>query len=211
MGYKYDQKDMLAASVDAVLEEGLSALTFGRLAQRIGVADRSVVYYFPSKSDLVSRTVIELGMRLQSILGEAFGDQQMTSDELLLRAWPVLTSDAADPYFAVFFELVGLAAASVAPYDSLAVVLMNSWAEWLVDRVDAPPRARKSIAYATIATLDGLLLLRHTCGPDVADLAATNLGITTPKRKQRRALSTPGNRTGSTVKTPSQPARRSTR
>jgi AcrR family transcriptional regulator len=181
MGYKYDEIDMLSAAVEAVLEDGLSALTFGRLARRLDIADRSIVYYFPTKSDLVSRTVIELGVRLQSLLGEAFGDQRLTADQLLRRAWPILASETADPVFAVFFELVGLAAASVEPYDSLAPALMNSWVEWLTDRIDAPTRARPSIAYATIATLDGLLLLRHTCGPDAANLAAANLGIRASK------------------------------
>jgi AcrR family transcriptional regulator len=182
MGYKYDERDILTAAVAAVLEEGLSALTFGRLAQRIGIADRSIVYYFPTKADLISRTVLELGVQLQGLLGEAFGDQRVTTDELLRRAWPVLTAPAAHPYFAVFFELVGLSAASTAPYDTLAPALMTLWAEWLADRIDSPPRSRLANAYATIATLDGLLLLRHTCGPEVANLAAANLGITTAKR-----------------------------
>lgn len=181
MGYKYDEGDLLAAAVDAVLDEGLSALTFGRLAQRTGVADRSIVYYFPTKADLVSRTVLELGGRLQGLLGEAFGHDRLTGDELARRAWPVLASKAADPVFAVFFELVGLAAASVAPYDTLAPALMNSWVEWLADRIDAPARTRRPIAYSTIALVDGLLLIRHMCGPRAANLAAANLGITTPK------------------------------
>jgi AcrR family transcriptional regulator len=188
MGYKYDERDILTAAVEAVLEEGLSVLTFGRLAQRIGIADRSIVYYFPTKTDLISRTVLELGVQLQGLLGEAFGDHRVTTDELLRRAWPVLTSPAADPYFAVFFEMVGLAAASAEPYDTLAPALMTLWAEWLVDRIDAPPRLRHANAYATIATLDGLLLLRHTCGPDIADLAASNLGITKAKRRVQNTV-----------------------
>ena len=42
--------------IDAVLDEGLSRLTFGRLAKRIGINDRSIVYYFPTKADLIAET-----------------------------------------------------------------------------------------------------------------------------------------------------------
>ena len=49
MGYKYDRNEILAAAVEAVADDGLSQLTFGRLAKRIGINDRSIVYYFPTK------------------------------------------------------------------------------------------------------------------------------------------------------------------
>ena len=60
MGYKYDADELLAAAAEFVLDEGLSALTYGRLAQRLGIPDRSIVYYFPTKVDLVTRTVLTL-------------------------------------------------------------------------------------------------------------------------------------------------------
>ena len=177
MGYKYDENEILSAAVDAVMEEGLSVLTFGRLAKRLGIADRSIVYYFPTKADLVTRTTHAVGLRLQTALARAFGDTPLTADELMRRAWPELSSPGVDPLFAVFFELVGLGAASIPPYDELAPALMEAWIDWLVPRIDATGDAARQVAYATVATLDGLLLLRHTCGPDAADAAARHLGI----------------------------------
>ncbi|MBX7068796.1 MAG: TetR family transcriptional regulator, partial [Microthrixaceae bacterium] len=32
----------------------MSALTFGSLAQTVGTNDRTIVYYFPTKADLIS-------------------------------------------------------------------------------------------------------------------------------------------------------------
>ncbi|MEZ5245227.1 MAG: TetR/AcrR family transcriptional regulator [Acidimicrobiales bacterium] len=177
MGYKYDEDEILDAAVDAVLEEGLSALTFGRLAKRLGIADRSIVYYFPTKAELVTRTTSAVGSQLQAALARAFGDAPLPGDELMRRAWPVLSSPDVDPLFAVFFELVGLGAASIPPYDALAPALMEAWIQWLVPRIDAPEEVAWQVASATVATLDGLLLLRHTCGPDAADAAARHFGI----------------------------------
>ena len=175
MGYKYHEDEILAAAVESVLEQGLSALTFGRLAKRIGIGDRAIVYYFPTKSALITRTVTEPAGQLQGLLIEAFGPGRLSKDELVRRAWPVLASPSADPVFSVFFELVGLAAAAVQPFDVLAQTVMQSWVEWLVPHVEAPENEARAVAYATVATLDGLLLLRHTLGPRIANLAAQEL------------------------------------
>ena len=44
---------MLAAAVDVARAEGLSSLSFGRVARQVGTNDRTVVYYFPTKADLI--------------------------------------------------------------------------------------------------------------------------------------------------------------
>lgn len=177
MGYKHDENEMLAVAVELVLEEGLSNLTFGRLARRVGVADRSIVYYFPTKADLITRTVHALGGRLQSVLAEAFGSDPVPGEEVARRAWPVLASPEADPVFRVFFELVGLGAAGIAPFDELAPALMESWIDWVVPRVSAGNGDARAAAYAAVAILDGLLLLRATCGAEPARAAAVAMGL----------------------------------
>ena len=178
MGYKYDENDILAEAVEAVLDEGLSRLTFGRLAKRLGIADRSIVYYFPTKTDLLTRTVFLIGEQLQGLLGEAFGDEPLSGEELLRRSWPTLTSPEADGVFAIFFELVGLGAARIEPFDALAPAVMHEFVEWVIPRIDAPDSASaRTTALSTLVTLDGLLLLRQTLGPEAADSAAANLGV----------------------------------
>lgn len=178
MGYKYDEGEILAAAVEAVLDEGLSKLNYGRLAARLGIADRSIVYYFPTKADLVTRTVFALGGRFQALLEDAFGVERLQKDELLRRAWPVLTTPYADRVFAVFFELVGLSAAKISPFDALAPTVMEAWIGWLVPRIDAPESVARAQAYSIVAMLDGLLILRLTAGAEAADGAAQALGVT---------------------------------
>lgn len=178
MGYKHDEHAILDAAVAAVLEDGLSQLTYGRLARRMGIADRSIVYYFPTKTDLLARTVAAIGARLQTILDEAFGAGRFDRYTLSRRAWPVLTRPDADPVFRVFFELVGLGTAGVEPFDTVAPAVVEAWVDWLVTRIEADDAAQaRAIAYATIATLDGLLLLRLTCGAAAADSAAAELDL----------------------------------
>lgn len=176
MGPRYSAPDVLSSAVHVSLEGGLSALTFGRVAEHLGSSDRMVVYYFPTKTDLVAAVVAELGTELQQLLGVAFGDEPATPDQLVKAAWPVLSSKRGDRIFAVFFEMIGLASSGLEPYASLTTSFMHSWADWLADRVKGSrPAVRRQRALGVMARVDGLLMLRRVMGPAAAEAAAREL------------------------------------
>ena len=180
VGYKrHRRSEILDAAVEAVFDEGLNKLSFGRLASRLAIADRTIVYYFPTKEQLISEVSGQLAGELMSVLDTAFGPDPLPADDLLRRAWPALTTERADRVFRVFFEFVGLAAARAEPYFSLAPTILSAWAAWLQPKVATTARASVATAetYALMAKLDGLLLLRHISGPDVAKKAARSLGV----------------------------------
>lgn len=178
MGYRHRREDLLAAGAELVLDEGLGALTFGAVARRLGISDRMVVYYFPTKSDLVTAVVLALVEQLQEVLDRAFGSEPLPIDELMARAWPALGTDASDRIFSVVLELLGMAAGRRSPYRELAPLLIEGWVEWLEPRVVAtdPERTRDEIL-ALLARVDGLLLLRLTGGPELAERAAEVMGV----------------------------------
>lgn len=178
MGYKHSRDDILSAACAVALEHGMSGLTFSAVGLRAGVSDRTVVYYFPSKSDLVVSVTSALGSDLQVLLADAFGAEPLLPGDLLARAWPVLATPAADPIFALVFEIIGHASAGRAPYDDLAAHLITAWVEWLTPRTKgSTPAIRRCRALATLAQLDGLLLIRHIAGPEAGDQAAMGLGV----------------------------------
>lgn len=178
MGYRHTRDEILDAAVAIARESGVASVTFGTVARRLGVADRTVVYYFPSKPVLVTAVVGQMGADLQALLLRAFGEAPLRRKELLARAWPVLASREADPAFHAFFELVGLAAAGTEPYASLAPAIMAGWVDWLAPRVDAAtPGEQRTEALAVMALIDGLLLLRATAGPRAAARAARAWGV----------------------------------
>ena len=182
MGHKHTKEEILDGAVGAALADGLSNLTFGRLAKRLGMADRTIVYYLPTKSDLIAEVVIALGMRLQETLAGAFSEPATDHLGLARAAWPALARAEADPIFALFFEANGLAAAGQPPYDSLAPQIIESWIDWMTGFVAGTPEERRSEAEAALAVIDGLLLLRQLAGPAAADRAASRLGIPGPHR-----------------------------
>ena len=177
MRRRHDKSEILRGALDVAFDDGLSSLTFGRVARRLGINDRTVVYYFPTKADLVTDVITSMGTQLRGTLGEAFTTRAETHLELARTAWPVLAHPDVDPIFALFFEANGLAAAGIEPYRRLVPQLVHGWIDWSAEFFAGTAAHRHAEAAAAIALLDGLLLLRQLAGSDTAQLAATRLGI----------------------------------
>ena len=178
VGYRHSEDEIVDAAAGVAREFGLSGLTYRRVADRLEISDRMVVYYLPTKAELISAAVSALSVELQQLLAEAFGDQRRDPDSLVRKAWPVLTTPTAERIFAIFFEAIGLAAARTEPYDQLVPAMMAAWLDWLTGRSSgSTPAARRRNALAVIARVDGLLLVRQTLGTAASNDAARALGI----------------------------------
>ncbi len=180
MGYRHSAEEILEAAVAIALESGFAALTFSRVGKRLEISDRTVVYYFPTKLDLINAVAGALVADMVNLLEDAFGSKPLSQKDLMKRAWPVLTTASADRVFALYFEIVGLASSGRAPYDELAAVLVAGWVDWLAPRMlGSSADVRRRRALATVAHIDGLLLLRHVLGAAQGEAAAREHGIST--------------------------------
>lgn len=178
MGYRHRREDLLDAAVEVARADGLGSLTFGRVARQVGTNDRTVVYYFPTKADLIGAVLMALGADLQALLAEAFGEHPLAPVDLGRRAWPVLSRPETQPVFALFFEILGLAAVGTQPFAELAPGLLDEWLRWLEPKVAIEdPTQRHAAALALLAQIDGLLLLRTAAGQDAVQAAARVLGF----------------------------------
>ena len=177
MGHKHTKEEILDGAMGVALDDGLNRLTFGRVAKRLGISDRVVVYYFPTKDDLIGQVVMTMGAELQATLGAAFAAPASDHLALARAAWPLLARTEADPVFALFFEATGLATAGQEPYRTLIPGLLDAWVEWMSSFLDGPPEHRRQEAEATLALVDGLLLVRQLVGAAGAERAAEALGV----------------------------------
>lgn len=177
MGHKHSQEEILEAAVATAFEHGLGNVTFGKVAKHLGISDRIVVYYFPTKDDLVEEVLVAIGLQVQDAVIAAFTEPATDHVGLAAAAWPILAQPDVDPVFALYFEASGLAAAGRAPFDRLVPALVEAWVAWAAEFVTGTPARRRREAEATIALLDGLLLLRQLSGAAAADRAAKALGI----------------------------------
>ena len=177
VGHKHAKSDILRAALEAALDDGLSQLTFGRLAKRIGISDRVVVYYFPTKADLIGEVIVAMGLELQASLASAFTTPAADHLEMTRTAWPLLASADNDRVFALFFEANGLAAVGREPYASLVPSLVAGWVDWAASLMAGTAEQRTAQAEGAIAVIEGLILLRLLAGPKTANRAAMTLGI----------------------------------
>lgn len=177
MGYRHTKEEILAGALATAFDDGLSQLTFGRVAKRLGVSDRIVVYYFPSKDDLISEVLVGVGLELQATLAPSLAEPVADHLALVRAVWPVLARPDADPVFALFFEAGGLAAAGREPYRTLVPFLVEQWIVWAQGHLRGTVARRHSEASAAIAMIDGLLLMRQLGGADAAATAARRLGV----------------------------------
>lgn len=175
VGYRHSKDDILDGAVATAFADGLSQLSFGNVARRLGISDRVVVYYFPSKDDLIGEVLVALGEQLQAALAPAFAKPAADHVEVLRVAWPVLARSEVDPVFALFFEASGLAATGREPYRTLVAELMQGWTVWVQSLLGGTLAQRRAEAAAAMATIDGLLLMRQVVGPDAADVAARRI------------------------------------
>lgn len=75
MGYKHSREDLLAAATRLAATSGIGSLTFGSVGASLGISDRTVVYYFPTKDDMIAAVIGALGEQMEATLAAAFGDQ----------------------------------------------------------------------------------------------------------------------------------------
>ena len=184
MGPKHTRSDILSGALAVTFEHGLSQLSYGRVAKSLGINDRTVVYYFASKDELISEVLLAMGVDLQTTLAEVLGTKVDDYLELTIASWPLLATDEVDPTFALFFEANGLAAAGREPYVTLVPELVEAWIVAASNAIDGSASYRRAEAEAAVALLDGLLLMRQLVGPDAADRAAVRLGVTSAMKSR---------------------------
>jgi AcrR family transcriptional regulator len=177
VGHRHTKEEILAGAMATALEVGLSQVTYGRVAKHLGINDRTVVYYFPTKEDLVAEVLGGMGVQLQQTLVPAFAARASGHLAMVRAAWPILSDPSADRVFALFFEANGLAAAGREPFAAVVPVLVESWLAWAAGMIIGPPKRRRAEAEAAIAVIDGLLLLRQLAGAEAATRAARALGV----------------------------------
>lgn len=180
MGYRHNVDDVLDAAVAVAGYDGLGELTFRAISRRLGIADRTVVHYFQTKTTLLEAVLHRATDRLVAVLDPSVGDQPRPGPQLLAASWAALLQPEAAPWLRLYAETMGLAARGTEPYATIAADLARSWTSWfaarLVQVASEDPADVEDRAAALLASLEGLLLLHITSGSELAGRAAQGLG-----------------------------------
>jgi len=174
-GRPEQRQAFLSGAVKHVLRHGASGLSLRPLAAALGTSDRMLLYYFGSREHLLETVLDLVGDGLVAALSEAVPVGRSHPEVLLRAVWSVARDPGVEPVLRLYVEILGQAAAQVAPFPAVARRVAHRWLEWAQDRVDVPLADRQDAAAALLATVDGLLILHLAVGNGVADRAARRL------------------------------------
>ena len=139
--------DLLDATVDYLLRNGIGDLSLRPLAAAIGTKARLLIYHFGSRQQLLAEAMERVRQRVESSLVEQ-GD--------LFAFWKWATDKQHEPYLRLIFEVQGLAMQKPEVYGAYLRGSLERWIEFLERRLRG--RDRRQIATLIVATFDGLLL-----------------------------------------------------
>lgn len=96
-GRRAEKRDaIIEATIDVLVEEGYADLTTRRVAERVGLAQSTLMHHFPSRDELLAEAVVQLALRLAT---HATDQIDLTAlripsrrDAVLDQAWATFTS-----------------------------------------------------------------------------------------------------------------------
>jgi AcrR family transcriptional regulator len=177
VGYVHSGETILAAAIQVVHDVGLADLTYRLVGERLDLPTRTVVYYFPTKTDLLVAVLDAVARKLRETMSDALGDELLSPEQARDRIWACLATADIDPFFRVYIELAGSAAARRQPYVELLPTIYHQWVDWLAEHLDVPAEHRHAAAAAAFAHVDGLLIVRALGARALADAAANYMTI----------------------------------
>jgi AcrR family transcriptional regulator len=155
---RHDRDALLAAAVAVALEHGLATLTFAAVGQRAEVPDRTVVYYFPTKPDLVGAVVTAMAAGVVETLAADPGPWPVAQAPARLRA--LLSTPATSTVLTRWLELCLMGADPSSPYRPMARGLGEAFVDLVAGRLaDVPEAGRRTAAARVLALVDGAMLL----------------------------------------------------
>lgn len=153
------RQQLLDATIEYLLENGVGNLSLRPLAAAIGTKARLLIYHFGSRDVLVSSALSVVLRRIQQTFLTMHSEA--TLDRTLLGFWRFATDKPTEPYLRLLFEVHGLAINNPAMFGEYVRGSLDSWNLLIANRLskrNTTTRQREELATLIIAVFDGLLL-----------------------------------------------------
>jgi AcrR family transcriptional regulator len=137
--------ELLNATVEYILDHGVSDLSLRPLAKAIGTKARLLIYHFGSREKLIEAALTTALRRVQG--------QFLESRSSILEFWQWGTSPKNQRYLRLVFEVHGLAPRNPNLFGGYVREAIRSWRSIIVSRGYTEPSAT-----LIVAAFDGLLM-----------------------------------------------------
>lgn len=156
------REELLEATADYLLANGVASLSLRPLAAAIGSKARLLVYHFGSRERLLIEAMSLIRARakqaLETSMARTLGECE--TDEVVRWLWKWSTSRRNRPYLRLLFEVHGLALQDPKQYASYLRGAIETWIELVAAalRRRYGPAGALTVATLVVGTIDGLLL-----------------------------------------------------
>ena len=155
------REDLLNASIEYLLENGVADLSLRPLAAKVGSKARLLVYHFGSKDALITEAMLVVRERVQENFAGLVGARRNRKPSQLVQAfWDWATSKQNERYLRLFFEVHGLALQNPRQYGRYLEGAFTSWVELMGAVLPEPLSrpARRALSTLAVSTVVGLML-----------------------------------------------------
>jgi AcrR family transcriptional regulator len=152
-----------------VLAEGLGQASLRPLAKAAGTSDRMLLYHFGSKEALVADLLGYLARIYAATLDAALaGERPVTRGQVVARILKHARSEEAQPFSALWWEIVAGAARGEAGYCAAAQAMMDELLGWLEGQMPEGDPDPAGGARYLLTLIEGTLMLAAIGHEDTA-------------------------------------------
>lgn len=155
------REDLLNASIEYLLENGVADLSLRPLAAKVGSKARLLVYHFGSKDALITEAMLVVRERVKENFAALVRNSRDRKPVQIVRAfWAWATSRQHARYLRLFFEVHGLALQNPKQYGRYLEGAFTTWVELMGAVLPAKlsPAKRRALASLAVSTVVGLML-----------------------------------------------------
>jgi len=155
------REDLLKASIEYLLENGVADLSLRPLAAKIGSKARLLVYHFDSKDGLITDAMLVVRERVRENFAALVSNSRNRKPSQIVQAfWAWATSRQHERYLRLFFEVHGLALQNPKQYGRYLEGAFTSWVELMgaILPVTLSRAERRALASLAVGTVVGLML-----------------------------------------------------
>jgi len=155
------REDLLNASIEYLLENGVADLSLRPLAAKVGSKARLLVYHFGSKDALITDAMLVVRERVQENFAALVREgRDRKPSQVVQDFWAWATSKQHERYLRLFFEVHGLALHNPKQYGRSLEGAFTTWVELMGAILpEALSRTeRRALASLAVGSVVGLML-----------------------------------------------------
>lgn len=124
------KEQILARTIEYLLEFGVSGLSLRPLAKKIGTSDRMILYYFKSKDLLVQEAVEQLAEMMVSQIHQRCEASDLKSPgDFVACVWDAFVDLGSRPLAVLFLELDLMSLRDPSAFGEIGKFLMGEWSK----------------------------------------------------------------------------------